>query len=655
MFLTLLSVSGVIFSQVQKNYDRQITRQQMTKMSSLKVSGSKAIIDSLHYDGAHANNVGGVGAATVGAYIFFPSSQCAAHNALGNKITKVKIYLNEATTYVTSAQIKFHSSQSTMVYSQPFTPVNGWNEVTLTTAFDIPATDLYIGYEVVITGGYPFGCDAGPVNTNGNWLYHSMLGWTHLTNVNPAFTYNWNIRAMVDGVQISTPNAGCSPLTWDAGHIAVGTSGTSDFFTLTNNGSGNLTCSGITGLSAPFTTSLVIGSVNLGPGQSTTFTFSYNPTIVGTNNQTVVIATNGGNISISLTGTAVTCSTISAFPWLESFEDAHFAPACWKKENPDGGSGWSQFATITPTGGGTKVAYCTPLTGGTSYNDQWLITPKIAVQTGQELSFYLYWNGTKQDHVDVKVSTTTNDVASFTTTILATDSSQFDVAWKLFTVPLTAYAGQDIYIAFHEHVANNTIEGDVIGLDMVTINSPLSPVAQCSPLSWDAGNVTLASSETSGNFTLSNTGAGTLTCSSINGLNAPFTTSLIPANVSLTAGGSLTFTFSYNPVIMGTDNQTVVIATNGGNVSISLSGNGVTGIGEQDINVTAIYPNPVSDILHIAVRGEKSIEIYNLIGEMVASHRNMDEVNISGLSVGTYIVKVITGSKIHTGKFSIIR
>ncbi|HOH84139.1 MAG TPA: T9SS type A sorting domain-containing protein, partial [Bacteroidales bacterium] len=249
----------------------------------------------------------------------------------------------------------------------------------------------------------------------------------------------------------------------------------------------------------------------------------------------------------------------------------------------------------------------------------------------------------------------TNDVASFTTTILATDSSQFDVAWKLFTVPLTAYAGQDIYIAFHEHVANNTIEGDVIGLDMVTINSPLSPVAQCSPLSWDAGNVTLASSETSGNFTLSNTGAGTLTCSSINGLNAPFTTSLIPANVSLTAGGSLTFTFSYNPVIMGTDNQTVVIATNGGNVSISLSGNGVTGIGEQDINVTAIYPNPVSDILHIAVRGEKSIEIYNLIGEMVASHRNMDEVNISGLSVGTYIVKVITGSKIHTGKFSIIR
>ncbi len=655
MFLTLLFISGVIFSQVQPT-DGFVTAGKINNEPGMLLSsGAKAIVDSLHYDGAHANNVGGVGATTAGAYIFFPATQCAAHNALGNTITKVKLFLYQSITYITAAQLKFYSNQSTMVYSQPFSPAEGWNEITLTTPFPIPTTDLYIGYEITITGGYPFGCDAGPLNPNGNWLYHSMLGWTHLTTLNPAFTYNWNIRAMVDGTPLSNPIAGCTPLTWDAGHLQAGTSSVSETFTLTNTGSGTLTCSGITGLSTPFTTSLVPASVNLASGASTTFTFTYSPTAVGTHSQTAVIATNGGNISINLTGAGVTCSTINSFPWIESFEDAHFAPACWKKESPDGGTGWQQFTTVAPTGGGTKVAYCTPLTGGASYNSQWLISPKIDVQTGQELRFYLYWAGSKPDYVDVKVSTTTNDIASFTTTLVALDSSQFIPNWKLFTVPLTAYAGQEIYLAIHEHVANNTTEGDIIAIDLVTVDAPLGPIAQCSPLSWAAGNVLLNTSVTSGSFSLSNTGIGILTCSGITGLSAPFSTTLVPASVSLAAGGSTTFTFTYHPTIVASDNQTVVITTNGGNINISLSGNGTVGIEEAEEGSTSVFPNPANDKIYISADNIRSVEIYNLIGETTGSYGNVSVINTEDLAVGTYIVKVVTNSGVITRKINIIR
>lgn len=655
MFLILLFVSGAIFSQVQATDGLVAAGKIYNEPGMLPSSGAKAIVDSLHYDGAHANNVGGVGATTAGAYIFFPASQCAAHNALGNTITKVKLYLYQSATYITAAQLKFYSNQSTVVFNQPFTPAEGWNEITLTTPFPIPTTDLYIGYEITITGGFPFGCDAGPVNTNGNWLYHSMLGWTHLTALNAAFTYNWNIRAMVDGTPLPNPIAGCSPLAWDAGQVEVSSSSVSETFTLTNTGAGTLTCSGITGLSAPFTTSLVPASVNLASGASTTFTFTYNPTAVGTHSQTAVIATNGGNISIDLTGAGVTCSTINSFPWVESFEDAHFAPACWKKESPDGGTGWQQFPTLAPTGGGSKVAYCTSLTGGSTYNSQWLISPKIAVQAGQELQFYLRWGGNKPDYVDVKVSTTTNDISSFTTTLLALDTSQFITNWKLFTAPLTAYDGQEIYLAIHEHVADNTVDGDIIGIDLVTVTAPLGPTAQCSPLSWAAGNVPLNTSVTSGTFSLSNTGVGTLTCSGITGLSDPFTTTLTPASVNLIAGDSTTFTFTYHPTIAASDNQTVVIATNGGNINISLSGNGSVGIEETEENATSIFPNPANDKLFISANHIRSVEIFNLMGETAGSYGNVTTINTADLSVGTYIVKVVTESGVITRKINIIR
>jgi hypothetical protein len=608
-FITLLLLSGVIFAQHQKfvktnatfrignslNIERAINKfssvHVIKEINNLSSNQTKAVVDSLYYDGANYDGVGTGGAITFGVYSYFSAATLTPHRTANHKFLSVKVYINGATN-VSATQLRIYSNTgTTLLYSQNFTPIEGWNNVVLTTPFTIPAsTNIYIGYYLTATGGYPAGCDAGPANANGNWIDDGGT-WQHATDIDPSLIGNWNIRVMCGTLPV-VPVATCNPLSWIAGNVPITTSVTSGTFTLSNTGSGTLTCSGISGLSTPFTTTLVPASVSLASGASTPFTFSYNPTIAGATNQAVVIATNGGNITINLSGTGTSCGTpINTFPWIESFEGTTFPTACWTKASPDAGTGWASIASGTtplpgwgggtmtvPTGGGTNAAYCTYTTGGTTYNDQWLISPQITVPANGVLSFNLFWSGHYQDYVDIKISTTTNATTSFTTTLLALDTLQYiQNTWKTFYINLSSLVGQNIYVAFNEHVTDNINDGAFIGLDLVKIDAAAAnPVALCNPLSWAAGNVPTSTTVTSGTFTLSNTGSGTLTCSGISGLSAPFTTTLVPASVSLASGASTTFTFSYNPTIAGANNQTAVIATNGGNITISLSGTGTS-------------------------------------------------------------------------------
>ena len=615
MLMALLLLSGVIFSQnpqkvgkkqssfkENKNnhslraYDVQSQKSEGKTLSAVKVineinnlhySSSKAVVDSLNYDSDNDNALGTGDSTNIGVYSYFPAATLAPHATAGHYILSVKLYI-DGISDVLSSELRFYSDQgTTLVYSQDFTPIEGWNEVFLTSPYQIPSSgNIYIGYYLSTSGGYPAGCDAGPENTNGNWI--DLEGtWQHLTDIDATLTFNWNIRAMC-GHLPTTPVASCSPLAWNAGILPITTSAISANITLTNVGIDTLTCNGISGLSNPFTTTFVPDSISLINGDAYTFTFTYSPTVVANDSQTIVISTNGGNITINLTGKSIDCEAITTFPWIESFEGTYFPPDCWSKANPDAGSGWEQIASgttplpgwtggtmTTPIGGGNNATYCTYSTGGSSSNDQWLISPQIAVQTGQELSFFLYWFGHYQDLLDIKISTTTNDASSFTTTLLSTDTLQYIHGdWKYFNISLSAYAGQNVYIAFNEHVADNYNEGAFLAIDMVKVDAaPTTPVAYCSPISWNANTIIANSTVTSGTFTLTNVGASTLTCSVISGLSAPFTTTLIPASVNLASGASSTFTFSYNPTVVATDNQTVIIATNGGNITINLSGN----------------------------------------------------------------------------------
>ena len=68
-----------------------------------------------------------------------------------------------------------------------------------------------------------------------------------------------------------------------------------------------------------------------------------------------------------------------------------------------------------------------------------------------------------------------------------------------------------------------------------------------------------------------------------------------------------------------------------------------------------IYPNPVSDMLHIEVlHKETTGRIYNANGQMVKSNRMVDEndeINVSELPAGLYILKLNVGDEVMVKRF----
>lgn len=174
----------------------------------------------------------------------------------------------------------------------------------------------------------------------------------------------------------------------------------------------------------------------------------------------------------------------------EGFEGSTFPPTGWTKQSPDGGIGWIDTlvgATPIPgwTGGvitacpngGSSLAFCTWSTGGATANDQWLITPQITnVPANYSLNFWMKKYFAFSDAVNIKVSTGTNAVASFTNSVAAISftSAASDSGWVNYNYSLSAYAGQSIYIGFQEFVADNQANGAAIFLDNVKVGPSAS-------------------------------------------------------------------------------------------------------------------------------------------------------------------------------------
>ncbi|MFC1729723.1 choice-of-anchor J domain-containing protein [candidate division KSB1 bacterium] len=172
------------------------------------------------------------------------------------------------------------------------------------------------------------------------------------------------------------------------------------------------------------------------------------------------------------------------YPLNESFESS-WLPTDWVKYSPDGGSGWEQItvgtspppgwgggtATATPDGnGGSEMAYATWTTGGATANDQWLVTPRVTnISASDSLTFWMRKFAGYYDRVDIKVSTTNYLQASFTAYLDSIELQAVDNGWFYYAYSLSAYAGQDIYIAFNEWVADNWNDGDAIFIDQVKV------------------------------------------------------------------------------------------------------------------------------------------------------------------------------------------
>lgn len=91
-----------------------------------------------------------------------------------------------------------------------------------------------------------------------------------------------------------------------------------------------------------------------------------------------------------------------------------------------------------------------------------------------------------------------------------------------------------------------------------------------------------------------------------------------------------------------------------GSIEITLS-NQTTGLSEMPSNLISVYPNPTNDVLHIGTDSEHILEvqILNFSGRVVYNDQNIssNEINISNLESGGYIIRMITDERTYTVRF----
>ncbi len=132
----------------------------------------------------------------------FPS--IITRNVEGKQINQISFYLYESPgqMYINISPDLTPSLPGDIVYSQQVTNFrnNSWNTISLNDPFPLDGNPVWIGIEVNFEGQIQtVGCDAGPANGNGDWLYdEENKEWETFSNrTNQNESVNWNIRAIL--------------------------------------------------------------------------------------------------------------------------------------------------------------------------------------------------------------------------------------------------------------------------------------------------------------------------------------------------------------------------------------------------------------------------------------------------------------------------
>lgn len=180
----------------------------------------------------------------------------------------------------------------------------------------------------------------------------------------------------------------------------------------------------------------------------------------------------------------------------DDFETGSFSSS-WTLKTLNQGSGWTVYNpaadNICNAHSGTYVASSWSWNSSAYNVDNWLIAPKVAL--GGSVVFWTYTNASYPDPYEVLLSTTGTETEDFTVTLRAM-AADAGGKWVQQVLDLSAYAGQEGYIAIH-HVAYDMnylfIDDFAVTEDTYIPPTPVTPPAemmtmQFTILAYDSDN-----------------------------------------------------------------------------------------------------------------------------------------------------------------------
>ena len=171
--------------------------------------------------------------------------------------------------------------------------------------------------------------------------------------------------------------------------------------------------------------------------------------------------------------------------WSEGFEGATFPPTGWAVHALDAGLyTWERYAS-SPIFGTASAAV--RWESSTLANDDWLVTPQFLVHGGDEFKFWGKGSSSFYDSVQIWVSTTGGVPPTGYTYI---GSCRPMATATLYAFGLSAYAGQNVYVAFR-YAATDELR---LYVDSVYVETPVdkdvAPIALNMPAELPVGPFT---------------------------------------------------------------------------------------------------------------------------------------------------------------------
>ena len=259
-----------------------------------------------------------------------------------------------------------------------------------------------------------------------------------------------------------------------------------------------------------------------------------------------------------------------------------------------------------------------------AYNvDNWLISPQVTLDG--TLSYWALDDGQYHEYYDVYVSTTTNDINAFS---LLYEAPTPTGDWMEYTVDLSAYAGQQGYIAFR----HQSYDGDYLFLDDVTIDYGRSNRSDI--IAYNVYRST------------DNVGYSLIA-------TVPATDEDYYEYFDQTAAGE----YYYQVTAVYDNGCESEPAANAVNPALDYVMVMVTGI-DDNMNKVALYPNPTHGLVKIEAAGMRHITVVSVLGQVVYdTELSADEyeLNMAQWNAGVYMVRIATENGVSTQRVTVVR
>lgn len=279
----------------------------------------------------------------------------------------------------------------------------------------------------------------------------------------------------------------------------------------------------------------------------------------------------------------------------EGFESGTFPPTGWSVVNCDldGAVNHWEGETHSAIAGNFSAHVSSPnYQQKEPVKEEVLITPKVKLDGFFSLDFM--WKGAtgasisaKVPEYDFQVRVRENGSSAWTTIFSFLNeqmvkNSGVSFPWPAWqsnasSINLTDWKGKEVEFAFvYCLLKAGPSTGNDLWVDEVKIKPAAEVTGPIPSLNMDKyifPATYIGGKKYSDNFTLKNTGKDVLKVTKVSGLDgSDFSCNLIPDKVNLEIGDTYTFNFIYEPTTSGSASATAVIETNGGNVSVALSG-----------------------------------------------------------------------------------